>query len=444
VNADATAAALSAAGYSDGDAASRAALLDRARVAFQQQFGRPGVWRWFVPGRIEVFGKHTDYAGGRSLMTAVPRGFAVVAAPRGDRVVSVCDAADGSRLSLDPDAGAAKPSGWDNYVATVVGRLAANFPAAPLGVDIAILSDLPRAAGLSSSSALVVGIASALIRRGGLEQMPQWSAIASAHQLAWYLGCVENGLDYPGLPGAAGVGTLGGSEDHTAILTCRAGHLSQNRYAPIAHLGDVPLPPDWTFVVATSGVRADKTGAALDRYNRLSQATAVLRNLWHSEPDRPAVSSLAAALVSLPDAEARLRESIDGSHDAHFDRAALARRLTHFIREDGRVPEAAQAFAAGDAARITSLAEASQAEADTLLGNQIDETRSLVCAALETGAVAAASFGAGFGGSVWALSTVTDAERLGREWVAAYYARCPHVGFVDWFVAPPGPARLAL
>ena len=30
----------------------------------------------FVPGRIEVLGKHTDYAGGRSLVAAVPRGFA--------------------------------------------------------------------------------------------------------------------------------------------------------------------------------------------------------------------------------------------------------------------------------------------------------------------------------------------------------------------------------
>ena len=39
--------------------------------------------RWFVPGRIEVLGKHTDYAGGRSLLCAVERGFCVTAVPRG-------------------------------------------------------------------------------------------------------------------------------------------------------------------------------------------------------------------------------------------------------------------------------------------------------------------------------------------------------------------------
>ncbi|MGO1384393.1 MAG: galactokinase family protein, partial [Arachnia sp.] len=33
--------------------------------------------RWFVPGRLEVFGKHTDYAGGNSLLAAVDRGITI-------------------------------------------------------------------------------------------------------------------------------------------------------------------------------------------------------------------------------------------------------------------------------------------------------------------------------------------------------------------------------
>ena len=43
-----------------------------------------GPLRWFVPGRIEVFGKHTDYAGGRSLLCCVERGFHVVDPYRGE------------------------------------------------------------------------------------------------------------------------------------------------------------------------------------------------------------------------------------------------------------------------------------------------------------------------------------------------------------------------
>jgi galactokinase len=299
---------------------------------------------------------------------------------------------------------------------------------------------------LSSSSALVVGVASALIRRGDLDQTPQWaSAIRSPHDLAWYLGCVENGLDFPGLRGSAGVGTLGGSEDHTAILTCRAGYLSQNRYAPVAHLGDVPMPSAWIFVVATSGVRADKTGSALERYNRLSRATAVLTSLWNQarDPASTPAPTLAAVLASAPDAQERLLQLIKASRDPSFDPDTLSRRLTQFITEDARVPEAAAAFAAADVAQISTLTAASQRDADLLLGNQIDETRALVRAALDVGAAAASSFGAGFGGSVWALVPVDEAPRVGVAWVDTYRARCPHTGPVGWFVAAPGPGRLA-
>ena len=32
---------------------------------------------WFVPGRLEVLGKHTDYAGGNSLLAAVEQGITI-------------------------------------------------------------------------------------------------------------------------------------------------------------------------------------------------------------------------------------------------------------------------------------------------------------------------------------------------------------------------------
>ena len=56
---------------------------------------------WWIPGRLEVFGKHTDYAGGRTLVCCVPRGFAVVASPREDRIVRVVDALRGERHTVE-------------------------------------------------------------------------------------------------------------------------------------------------------------------------------------------------------------------------------------------------------------------------------------------------------------------------------------------------------
>jgi galactokinase len=89
------------------------------------------------------------------------------------------------------------------------------------------------------------------------------------------------------------------------------------------------------------------------------------------------------------------------------------------------------AFRTADAARLTALTEASQVDAEVLLGNQVPETIGLAGAALEQGAFAACSFGAGFGGSVWALVD-GDAEAFARRWDPAA------------FVARPGPPVTSL
>src|SRR5512135_2845125 len=106
---------------------------------------------WFVPGRIEVFGKHTDYAGGRSLLCCVERGFHVVARPRPDRVVRIADAVLGveaSRVLSEAEETIGTES-WTAYPSAVVRRIARNFPGDLRGADIAFASDLPRSAGLS-------------------------------------------------------------------------------------------------------------------------------------------------------------------------------------------------------------------------------------------------------------------------------------------------------
>ena len=76
----------------------------------------------------------------------------------------------------------------------------------------------------SSASAARWPIAAGCIER------PEWTrAIGTPLDLAGYLGAVENGLTFGSLAGTSGVGTHGGSEDHTAILTCRAGRVQRLR-----------------------------------------------------------------------------------------------------------------------------------------------------------------------------------------------------------------------
>lgn len=426
-------------GMSTADAMSRASLFDRLAAAAPPILDGPAEWRRFAPGRIEIFGKHTDYAGGHSLLAAMPRGIGVAARRRADRGIRVGDVFDGQRIEVDPAADTpAHYHGLQRYVHVVAHRLHANFPGCDLGTNIAIGSDLPRASGLSSSSALVVGIALTLIERGGLRDRPEWRQhVRSAHDLAWYLGCVENGLHFPGLPGTAGVGTHGGSEDHTAIIACSRGMASLFRFMPVTLLDETYMPDDWMFVIASSGIQADKSDSVRDRYNRASNGVRALHAIWNHHSAEPA-ASLADALRA-PGAVERLRTLVRPTGDGEFTTADLRSRLDHFVRETARAPEALLAFRNGDRQALGRLAADSQRDADELLGNQIAETVLLASLARELGAFASSSFGAGFGGSVWAAVPAGDAARFGREWVAAYARHRPDLGEVRWFAARPGP-----
>jgi galactokinase len=397
-----------------------------------------------VPGRIEVFGKHTDYAGGRSLLGAVARGFAVAASPRSDSRVSVTDVGRRREVVIDSAGPIPAASGWPTYVAVAVRRLALNFPGAPMGVDITIASDLPSAAGLSSSSALVIAVATAIIRRARLDSRPEWlDVIPTRDALSGYFGAMERGADFGSLPGTLAVGTFGGSEDHTAILTCRPGMLSGYRFVPVRPIGEAPMPSSWTFVIASSGVEAAKAGRAREKYNRASLAAAALVDLWQARFGQSRMS-LADILASGVDAASVLAALINEAQHVHFDRGVLDRRLRHFMAEDARVPEAIRAFREADRHALGDLSQESQDDAENLLQNQTEETAGLARLARGHGALAATSFGAGFGGSVWALVPADEAQAFGRRWTQDYQGRFPVASRAEWFVAWPGPGVVEL
>ncbi len=364
-------------------------------------------WRWFVPGRIEVLGKHTDYAGGPSLLCAVERGIRVDAVPRADHQVCAHGDAGSLVFPLSPEIDI--PEGWGNYVATVVRRFARNFPGADRGVDITIASDLPRSAGLSSSSALIIAIYTAVAEANRI------TIGNNDENLAAYLACIENGQSYGDLAGDRGVGTFGGSEDHTAILCCRAGQLSQYRFCPTRLERRAAMPDAWRFVIASSGVKADKTGAARDLYNRASRLAAAVLESWNATSNRDDVSLDRAVQCA---GAGEIRDALRASKHPDFSPAELLQRFDHFAIERQLVPEATAAFATADATALGEIVDRSQAAAEELLGNQVAETIALARGARELGAIAASAFGAGFGGSVWAVVPTDRADAFAEAWRA--------------------------
>ncbi|EOD21773.1 hypothetical protein EMIHUDRAFT_450831 [Emiliania huxleyi CCMP1516] len=307
---------------------------------------------FWVPGRIEVLGKHTDYAGGRSLLCAVNRGFSVVAADRDDAVLRVFASfeltgeADVAEVALAAAPEAASPAGWAVYPAVTARRLARNFGIRG-GVDLALSCDLPEASGMSSSSAVVIATFLCLSARNRLSAQLR-ARLPTAEALCHYLGCVENGQDCGHeLPGDAGVGTFGGSEDHTAILLSRRAELRVYAFCPTALEAPLPL------------------------HKRYEQ--------FHAESE-----------VLIPAV-----------------RGALSQR---------EVP----------LPTLASLVDRSQALTASHLRNTLEETEWLPAAARRLGAVAASAFGAGFGGSVWALVEAGRAREILAEWSRAYAEEYPH------------------
>ena len=395
-----------------------------------------------VPGRIEVLGKHTDYAGGRSLLCCVEKGFCILASARNDRGIRFVDISRNSTARWElTSAPIVPPTSWAIYPVTVTRRIAQNFPSAQSGVDVVFSSDLPRAAGMSSSSAFVVAAFFCVAAANNLDQSEEFQAnIQTKEDLATYLGCVENGSSFRLLAGDVGVGTFGGSEDHTAIICCQAGQISQFTFCPTQFERTIAVPTELTFVIASSGVASEKTGDQQQQYNRLSVATDSILGMWNKVYGR-SVISLGCAVASSSEATPQIRDLIRAQADSSVPAAFLSNRFEQFIAETYEiVPAAADALRQSNWSEFGRVVDLSQSYAEELLENQVSETSFLARSARELGAVAASAFGAGFGGSVWALVESGKSAEFIDAWASSYRHRFPERESARFFASKCGPA----
>jgi galactokinase len=273
-----------------------------------------------VPGRANLIGEHIDYHGFPVLPIALRQSIRVRFTSRADRRIRAVSTVYGPRefewsASLEP-AGAGD---WENYLRAAAQTVAGRWGTG-VGIDAMVESDLPAAAGLSSSSALLVAFTLALLRANDCH--------ATFDELMEVL---PDGEQF--------VGTRGGGMDHAAVLGSRAGCASLISFNPVA-IRHIPIPPEWAFLVANSLVRAEKSGAVRDRYNSIRAAGvgdharteaarvhAAVDALQRNQPERFG-ELLLASHASLRD---RLQVSVpalDRLVDAAMASGALGARLT--------------------------------------------------------------------------------------------------------------------
>jgi N-acetylgalactosamine kinase len=374
-----------------------------------------------VPGRVNLMGEHTDYNGISVLPMTIDR-FVYVAACRvngGTVQVWSPDARYAPAAFANSSAIAPSPTGaWENYCKAAVQALNQHFAVSEYpGMALAAGSTLPSAAGLSSSSALVIGCALA------------------------YLRCLDKTLDRdisrPRLASLLAeaeryVGTQGGGMDQAILLLGKDGAASKIDFFPL-RLEDLPLLPNHRFVVCNTFVQARKTGAARHRYNAgpavcrviCAMVEKYLQAHWDSGIALARLGDLWQGHLCLTHREVEslfseifINEHLSLAHIARFlelDEAAVRARwlgdlpepaegfrlrafARHQVREYQRVEMARDALLLQDAGLFGELMDASHESCAIDYGVSCPELDMLVAAARASGALGARLTGAGLGG----------------------------------------------
>ena len=162
------------------------------------------------------------------------------------------------------------------------------------------------------------------------------------------------------------------------MLCCHADQLTRFRFCPIREGDSVALPGDLSFIIGVSGILAGD------------------EDTWEGRN---------AVVAHSPVLSARLRAFLAESEEL--------------------IPAAVTALGDGDLGAFGRLAERSQRNARDNLGNQVREIIRMQALTHDLGAQATSSFGAGFGGSVWALVPTTDADGFATAWMERYSAEFP-------------------
>jgi galactokinase len=338
-----------------------------------------------IPGRVNLIGEHIDYHDLPVLPMAIQRRIHIAFRARADaNVRAVSSGPYGERefdLSSPLEPG---PSGdWLNYLKAAAQTANTRWPLTR-GIDAAIASDLPAAAGLASSSALLVGFTLALLQANGIS--------ASTGDLMEIL---PEGEQF--------VGTRGGGMDHAAVLAGRAGCALLVRFSPL-DLSPIPIPPDWRFLVAHSLTMAEKSGAVRAEYNA-----------------RRAAGSRALVKLGLASFQSALEPCAAPDPGRLFDEERRA--FLHVTSEAQRVEAAVAALRRADARNFGQLLCQSHASLRDNLRVSAPALDELVETAIHAGALGARLTGAGFGGCVVVLCTGDNCGRIRQALVDRYYAQ---------------------
>ena len=348
--------------------ATRESISDRAAEFFESRFGHSPATVAVSPGRINIIGEHVDYAGGMCLPAAVDRYLAVAAAPaRSLRLVS--EQFPGPIVSADPSL--LRPAGdWADHCLGTLAQLRQD--GVGIDLEVAVVSDIPPGAGLSSSAAVSIATALAALGIAG-RQIEQYDLARL---------CRRSENEFLGVPS--------GLMDQVACVMGRD-DMALLFHADTEIVEGVPLPPQAAWLVCESGIERSLRGTGY--------------------ADRPAEAAKALEIAQ------RQRHGLRNLADlepADVERLVLPppldRRARHIVGETLRVRLAVACLEAGNLDALGQLLITSHRSLARDCEVSLPELDHLVDIMLEAGCTGARVMGAGFGGSVIGLVAADMAE----------------------------------
>lgn len=340
-----------------------------------------------APGRVNLIGEHTDYAEGFVMPVAI--NFATLAgiSPRTDGKIVIYSENFGEEKTFDAAAKPIASKNWSDYPMGVVSILAGEGHKIP-GFSLTLWGDVPLGSGLSSSAALEVVTALAVLSLIG--------ASYPGPVLARLCQRVEN--EFVG----ANCGIMdqfisaNGKEDHALLLDCR--DLSY-RLAPI--------PANVALVIANTMVKHSIAGGDYPTRRRESEAACAI-----IASHRPGVPFLRDATL----------EDLDKW--GHEMEPKSLMRARHVISENLRTVAASEALLRSDMKELGRLmAEAHASYSGDFEGSCVEADAMVALAQDLPGLIGARLTGGGFGGCTVNLVEQSHAAAFAKELGARYAAQ---------------------
>jgi galactokinase len=336
-----------------------------------------------APGRVNLIGEHTDYAEGFVMPAAI--NFATLAgiSPRSDGKIAVYSENQGEERIFD-GVQAKGTKEWTDYPMGVVAILAGEGHKIP-GFSLSIWSDVPLASGLSSSAALEVATAFAVLGLIGKSypgpELARLCQRAENEFVGANCGIMDQFI------------SINAKENHALLLDCR--DLSYKL---------APIPDHVALVIANTMVKHSVAGGDYPTRRRESEAACAV-----IAKHKPGVKFLRDC--TLEDLEKWRGEMESKSY----------LRAKHVISENLRTVAAADALIKGDMKTLGRLmGEAHTSYSKDFEGSCVEADAMVALAADLPGLIGARLTGGGFGGCTINLVEQGKAEAFAEALGARY------------------------